>query len=133
MIIGYNVSMSLRSRFYLALSVAVLTIGGHAVADGLYLYWTVPEVDIPIHFMGGLMSALFVLWFFRFSGIKESFRNAFLGVLAIGLVWEYVEIFFRVADITRDYWINAGRDLVSDVLGGVVGYYIWKKLPEEKL
>lgn len=122
--------MGLKSRFYLALFVAVLTISIHWFADRLYLYWTLPSVDIPIHFLGGLMSALFVLCFLRFVKARESLLNTFLLVLVIGLVWEGVEVFFRVAEFTVDYWINSVRDLVSDVVGGIAGYYIWKMIPD---
>ena len=120
--------MSLRSRFYLALFVAIITITLHAVIDRLYLYWTFPQIDVPMHFLGGLMSALFMLVFLRYFKKPETLLNTFLLVLLVGIVWEGLEIYFKVADLNTAYWLNTVKDIINDVLGVIVGYYIWKKL-----
>jgi hypothetical protein len=124
--------MNLRSRFYLALIVAIITITIHAIFDRLYLYWTIPSVDIITHFLGGLMSALFVLTALRFLKWKETFAVTIVAVFCIGIAWEVLEIYFKVADIDFAYWLDTIGDLVNDIFGGVVGYFIWKALPEVK-
>ncbi len=124
--------MSLRARFYFALATSIIVIGIHMIAHTFYLYWIYKQIDIPVHMLGGLMSALYVLVGLRYLNWKESFKNVFIGVLVIGIAWEVLEIIYKVAEINFAYWLNSGKDLISDSVGGYLGYLVWKKLPEEK-
>lgn len=128
----YTIGMSLRARFYFALVTSIIVIGIHMIAHTFYLYWIYKQIDIPVHVLGGLMSALYVLVGLRYLNWKESILNTCLGVLIIGIGWEILEIIYKVDEINFAYWLNSGKDLVSDSVGGYLGYFVWKKLPEEK-
>ncbi len=124
--------MSLRARFYFALTISIIVIGIHMIAHTFYLYWIYKQIDIPVHMLGGLMSALYVLVGLRYLNWKESFKNVFIGVLVIGIAWEILEIAYKVAEINTAYWLNSFKDLISDSVGGYLGYLVWSKLPEKK-
>lgn len=125
--------MNLRARFYLALASSIIVISIHYIAHMLYLYWTFKQTDIFVHTLGGLMSGLYVLIALRFMRYPETLLNVIIGVLIIGIGWEALELFYRVADLTTYYWLNTIQDLACDCIGGALAFYIWKKLPEPKL
>ncbi|MBU3668503.1 MAG: hypothetical protein FGM57_00880 [Candidatus Taylorbacteria bacterium] len=124
--------MSLRSRFYFALASSVIVIGLHMIAHTFYLYWIYKQIDIPMHMLGGLMSGLYVLVALRYFKLQESVRNVLLGVLFVGVAWEVLEIWYKVAEIHMGYWLNTGKDIVSDLVGGYLSLKLWKRLPEMK-
>ena len=129
----YTGTMNLRARFYLALATSIIVISIHYIAYTLYLYWTFKQTDIFVHALGGLMSGLYVLVALRFIRYPETLFNVIVGTLVIGIGWEVLELGYRVADLTPYYWLNMVQDLVCDCIGGVLAFYIWKKLPEPKL
>lgn len=121
--------MTIRQRFYLALSVAAVIIALHQIAINLYLYWIYRGVDIPMHIMGGFMAGLFVFIFLRVFKFKENRRNLLLGVLLVGVGWEILELVYRVDIVGFWYWLDTAKDLIDDVIGGLISIYIWKKIP----
>lgn len=121
--------MSNRQRFYLALSIAFIVISFHKIASDLYLYWTYKGIDIPMHIMGGFMSGLFTLVLFRANGWRESGVKILLGVILVGITWEFLELYYRVAELDMHYWIDTGKDLLDDIIGGLISIYVWKKIP----
>lgn len=121
--------MSNRQRFYLALSIAFIVISFHKIASDLYLYWTYKGIDIPMHIMGGFMSGLFTLVLFRANGWRESEIKILLGVILVGITWEFLELYYRVAELDMHYWIDTGKDLLDDIIGGLISIYVWKKIP----
>lgn len=121
--------MSNRQRFYLALSIAFIVISFHKIASDLYLYWTYRGIDIPMHIMGGFMSGLFTLVLFRANGWRESEIKILLGVILVGITWEFLELYYRVAELDMHYWIDTGKDLLDDIIGGLISIYVWKKIP----
>ena len=117
--------MSLRARFYLALASSFIAIGAHLVADYFYLYWTLPNIDIPIHILGGVMSGLFAGVGLKFFGFNESWKNFLLTVLVIGISWEVLEIGTgAVTFFDQKYIIDTIKDLIDDLLGGSIAYLI---------
>lgn len=124
--------MNLRARFYLAMLVAMIVIGMHQLAFSLYLYWIFKPIDIFMHIFGGFMSALFVLVFLRFFHIKEIWKNVAIGVIIVGISWEALEIFYKVADFDFSYWVDSFKDMIDDLLGGYLGLLLWRRLPETK-
>lgn len=128
----YTGHMDLRLRFYFALLTSIIVIGIHMIAHSLYLYWIYKQIDVPVHILGGLMSALYVLVLLRYLKWPETYKHVFFGVLVVGILWEVLEIFYKVDVVNMQYWLNTGKDLISDSVGGYLGYLIWKKLPEEK-
>ena len=121
--------MSNRQRFYLALSIAFIVISFHKIASDLYLYWTYKGIDIPMHIMGGFMSGLFTLVLFRANRWRESGVKILLGVMLVGITWEFLELYYRVAEIDIHYWIDTCKDLLDDIIGGLISIYVWKKIP----
>lgn len=121
--------MSLRARFYLALASSFIAIGAHLVADYLYLYWTLPYIDVPIHILGGIMSGLFAGVALRFCGLTESWKNMLAGALVIGISWEVLEIGMGAVEFfDQRYYIDTIKDLIDDLIGGSIAYLIWRKL-----
>ncbi len=107
--------------------VGLLTLAGtHQLALWWYLYWVYEWFDIPMHFLGGVVIALGSRTELFERIMRLSFRSVWpvIGlVLAIGILWEVFEWFFVITDM-RGYVVDTTIDLVLDLLGGVVGYYI---------
>src|SRR3989338_6536218 len=124
------------SQFRLLLSsLCVLTLlaVAHYFALEYFWYWTYPLIDIPVHFFGGLGMALLVTWFFVRFGILQNTtsrkRLLFIlgGVLAIGILWEFFEVFIGVAK-QPGYFFDTAHDLINDLCGAVLGYLLAKRL-----
>ncbi len=120
--------MSLRARFYLALLLSFLVIGLHIVATYLYLYWTLPGTDVFMHIIGGIMAGLYATVFLEAFRIKESWSRVLLLVFLVGLGWEALELIYHVALVDFWYWVDTVKDLVDDIIGGTIAYYIWRKI-----
>lgn len=121
--------MSNRQRFYLALSIAFIVISFHKIASDLYLYWTYKGIDIPMHILGGFMAGLFTFVLYRANKWPESKTNLLIGVIVVGVVWELLEVYFRVSPLDMYYWVDTSKDLIDDIIGGLISIYIWKKIP----
>ncbi|MCF7865464.1 MAG: hypothetical protein K9M11_03090 [Candidatus Pacebacteria bacterium] len=124
--------MSNHARFYFALLFAGSVIAVHMLAFNLYLYWTYKWVDVPMHILGGIMAGLFTLVFLRYLSLKETLLYTFIGVMAVGISWEILEVYFRVDTLNFWYWIDTVKDLLDDTIGGFISIYIWKKIPNQK-
>ena len=121
--------MSLRPRFYIALASAFIAIGAHVIADRFFLYWTVPQIDIPIHMLGGIMAGLFSGVALMAAGKSQTWRAIVLGSLIVGIGWELLEVVMHSVDTMR-WWYpyDTVKDLIDDMIGGTIAYLIWKKL-----
>jgi len=118
---------------------SALTAFLHLVALRLYLYWTVPWFDIPMHFLGGFVIGLLALYLFYVSDWAE-FPKDHLGsiftmtlgsVLLVGLGWELWELFMGLTDALNDL-VDTFVDLVMDILGGIAAFlygkrFVWQK------
>jgi hypothetical protein len=124
--------MSTRARFYLALLFAAGIICVHMLAFNLYLYWTYKWVDIPMHILGGIMAGFFTLISLQYFSLKETLLYTLMGLLAVGIGWELLEVFYRVNVLSFGYWIDTAKDLIDDTIGGLISIYIWKKIPNQK-
>ncbi len=124
--------MTLRIRFYIAMLVAIIVVCMHKLAFDLSLYWIFRQTDILMHIAGGFMSALFILVTLRYFKVKEVWKNVFIGILIVGITWELLEVFYKVADIDVYYWVDTTKDLIDDVIGAYLGLMLWNKLPEPK-
>lgn len=109
--------------------VAIFAVACHAIADYLYLYWTFKPTDIFMHILGGFMAGLWALVFLRWLGKEENWLNVTLTVIIIGLGWEGLEIFYKVADFDLHYLLDSIKDMIDDVIGGTLSMYFWKILP----
>lgn len=121
--------MSLRARFYIALTFAFIAIGAHVIADRFFLYWTVPQIDIPIHILGGIMAGLFSGVALMAAGRSQTGRAIVLGSLIVGIGWELLEVVMHATDtVGLTYPYDTVKDLIDDMIGGTIAYLIWRKL-----
>ncbi len=112
--------------------VAIIVVCMHKLAFDLSLYWVFRQTDIFMHIAGGFMSALFILVLLRYFKVKEVWKNVFIGIFIVGVTWELLEVFYKVADIDIYYWVDTTKDLINDVIGAYLGLMMWNKLPEPK-
>lgn len=82
-----------------------------------------------MHILGGFMAGLWALVFLRWLGKEENWLNVTLAVIVIGLGWEGLEIFYKVADFDLHYLLDSIKDMIDDVIGGTSSLYFWKILP----
>jgi hypothetical protein len=102
------------------------------VATHFYLYWTVNEFDSLVHFMGGVLVALFFLWLYFHSGFFEPKKRNFteylkvsmLAILFVGVLWEAYELLIGEAKFAgEEYAYDTILDLIMDFLGAIVGCF----------
>ncbi|OGG47978.1 hypothetical protein A3D66_02800 [Candidatus Kaiserbacteria bacterium RIFCSPHIGHO2_02_FULL_50_9] len=101
----------------------------HFFATYYGLYWTVRWFDTPMHFLGGMMVALFVSWVGMRAGMLARMtsgkRRFFLiiGATAIvGVLWELFELSISLRQ-EPGYLFDTLQDLLFDIVGGAIGYY----------
>ena len=120
--IGFLINTSV-----LAFVIALL----HYVAIEFSLYWSIPPLDILMHFLGGLFIGMLAAYVFFISncikitaGIRNraaSFLIIIFSVLVVGLAWELWELFVGLSDRLNDR-ADTIMDLVMDTLGGTVAF-----------
>lgn len=113
----------MRSRWLLAaliLSAALAALHIWAMVD--FLYWRHIWFDIPMHYLGGLTSAVFVIGFLLH---KRPWITAAL-LLAIFIGWEVFEFVFGLPR-ESNYAFDTVIDLVMDTLGAASAYLVAKK------
>lgn len=97
-------------------------------ANKLYLYWTVLWFDNIMHFLGGVVVAMFaVLLWQNYLDKNISFKKT-IGVsiylsFIVGVIWEDFELYFKIEDLSnlRPYFADTSLDIVLDMLGGIFG------------
>jgi H+/Cl- antiporter ClcA len=104
----------------------------HMLAVELSLYWTYRGVDVPMHILGGIMAGFFTLVSLQSLKLKETLLYTLMGVLAVGVGWELLELLYRVDTLNFRYWVDTVKDLINDTIGGLIAIYIWKKIPNQK-
>lgn len=109
--------------FLLSLSTMAVV---HYFALEFYLYWTYLWFDIPMHFLGGVTIALGVHTplFRKYVPVPPlSFVATCLFVLLVGVAWEVFEWYAGLVDSVR-YIEDTALDIVMDLAGGVLGFYL---------
>jgi len=112
--------------------IAVLVASLHIAASAFYWYWTMPWLDIPFHFLGGIFTSLLVFWFLRIKHVprflsnKQSGSGFFFLVIGVTMLisagWEALENLAGVVNET-DYIFDTSIDLAMDLLGALSAYY----------
>ncbi len=104
----------------------------HYVATVNFFYWRYSWLDMPMHFLGGLCVALgfAILPFFRIT-LPPQYRTLIpylLFVFFIGIVWEVFEYVngISLADEHERLITDTLGDLILDLLGGCLGYFVSK-------
>lgn len=120
---------------HIALLSAVFA-GLHIMALNLSLYWTTDWLDLVMHFFGGFLGTLIVVYVLQKVGIsprtlpRKMFLLAFvvISVFAVGVVWELWEIFVGFTDpFDKVDQVDTVIDLVMDIIGSVVGFIYYDK------
>ena len=121
--------MKLNTGYFL-IAFSVLAVI-HVVAIETYLYWRYLWLDIPVHALGGAVIALaaFVPYDFR-ENLPERWLNllpVMSLVLIAALTWEFYELQIGFGYDAKDP-LDMPIDLVMGLLGGVIGYFVGKRL-----
>jgi hypothetical protein len=119
--------------------IMLVVVALHWAASLEGLYWSLRWFDIPMHFLGGLWTLLFLLWVVSTqyaSRYKKyiTFQNVFLFVLAVGVLWELHELALRFTSFDDSgYWYDTGHDIIMDMLGAAFGVLVYRKEISSKL
>ena len=96
----------------LFLFISAITIASHSFNLGLASW-----IDIPNHFVGGMVVAAFLP--------KETFKKrAFLSILTIAIIgigWEFVEIAMAKKEIFFNLFQETKTDKTGDLIVGLAG------------
>ncbi len=99
------------------------------LAVRFHIFYIYKWFDTPMHFLGGFGVGIVALGLLRWFFTKEKYDNTpqfwytlFL-VLGVGLVWELVEVFYKVSVIFGgSFWFDTIKDLLMDTFGGILSY-----------
>ena len=122
-----------RYNYKKILTVAFITLflilGINELAVNYHIYFIYKWFDTPMHFLGGFGVGVFSIGLLRMFLSKEKydvkpiFLYSVVLVLTIGLVWELVEVFYKVSVIFGGvFWFDTIKDLLMDVFGGILSY-----------
>ncbi len=126
-----------RYNYKKILTVAFITLffilGINELAVDYHIYFIYKWFDTPMHFLGGFGVGILCIGLLRFFLNKEKYDSkktfwyAVLGVFAIGVVWELVEVFYKVSVIFGGvFWFDTIKDLLMDVFGGILSYICFR-------
>jgi len=95
----------------------------------------IPQYDIYLHIGGGfgiylLVRAVLKSWKPGLENTAKGRWLILLGVLVVGLIWEGYEWYFDIAGApvgTAAYYVDLVKDLINDLLGGVIALYLTRK------
>ena len=105
----------------------------HSAASWGGLYKSMAWVDIPVHFMGGVLSAAVFYWFFqRFPSHFDTGRHFWVTLLMvlgwaalIGVLWEFTEYLYDFLIAKYGFNLNTLqfglRDTLGDLLSDLAG------------
>lgn len=100
------------------------------LAKQFHWYFSVWYFDMLMHFLGGFWVALFFLYvFYDRNPFLKKLLVVILGVLFIGILWEFFEIYLNV--ISGEFFSISDTlsDIFFDLSGGLCAIlYIWKRL-----
>ena len=100
-------------------------------AKKFYLYYSIESFDMFMHFFGGGWVGLFFIYLFlKKNPAFPSALKIMLGVLAIGILWEFFE-FFTSNYIGQDSFdiLDTSSDIFFDIVGGLSAiFYCSKRL-----
>ena len=91
-----------------------------------------------MHFVGGVIGGYLVLLLiamYKAGSPQEETKKvkfytprpyqAFLGALAIGIIWEVAEFTLHISRYSPHFLQDTASDLLFDFVGGVVAYILW--------
>lgn len=104
----------------------------HLAALQFFLYWRHEWLDMPMHVLGGVVVALGV-FAIKDLGLPAGdrvrrFIPVMVTVLAMSLTWEVYEFTIGMVLVEQNFLWDTSTDLTADLLGGLAGYWIGRKL-----
>ena len=114
--------------FFAALIGALVLAFVHIWALDNFLYWQYRWLDTPMHLLGGITIAIFVI------ALLHSFRPLYFItiVIAVFVAWELFEAWLGInAPSGMSYAFDTAHDLANDGIGAAIVYVlarfsIWK-------
>lgn len=125
--IAQYIGKAFRTRlFFVQAGLLACIAAFHAAALSNSWYWQYLQLDVPVHFAGGLWVCLATYWLLRdVVGHAELGRNEYIfllmTVLYVGAGWEVFEVFTGILEGSMSDLLNSGKDIVMDLLGAAVG------------
>lgn len=111
---------------YFLLSSSILAIT-HVLALELFLYWRYWWLDIPVHFLGGIVAGLGLYVLRDLRVLDRSFSISLIKVLAcvfvVAVAWEVFEYSIGYP-VIEFFWSDTLIDLAMGLLGGLVAYTV---------
>lgn len=111
-----------------ALIIIVAAMHWFALANSYY--WLIWWYDIMMHFLGGFLTILILLWIDRWreTTLVATFTQVFLWIMVVGLVWEIYELTFDLTFVdVRGYFPDTILDLIMNVIGAMTVYYLARR------
>lgn len=95
------------------------------IFDPAYLYYELPWLDIPMHIIGGIAVAFFILSIFSYLKIRISYVQLVLGYVFIACSWEIYEHILNYIYVGTWYGnrlpLKDGIDTMKDIVNGFIG------------
>lgn len=112
-----------RNLLFAQFGILAILAALHIVGTFYFLYWRLPWFDLISHPIGGAWSGLFAAWMLSLSGKEPQIFAFIIAALIFGISWESFELANGIIDFPADM-LDSMKDLVMDIFGGVVAYYL---------
>ena len=131
--------MKLFKRAFIAIGIVLLIHGALLATDG----YSIPNMDVPMHLLGGFVMALLALAIHHAVSNKYHTNHSpawnhytvVVGfAMLVGIAWEFHEYIF---DQTNNIWYNLPqsqpslsdtmKDFLNDWIGATVAFILFKK------
>lgn len=117
--------------------VALTTLAGvHLLSLQLFLYWYYVWLDLPVHFLGGIVVALGMFAFRDLHVplaryVAPYFARVTIVVVLVMITWEVFEVWAGIP-IMANYRFDTALDMLTGFAGGLLGYYVGLKMSSLK-
>jgi hypothetical protein len=89
-------------------------------------YYSYSWIDIPVHFLGGVVIASLYFWLASFVPklSQPTWSRMLAVIMVVGIGWELWEVFVGAADMSKfDYASDTLQDMINDTLGALAVWY----------
>ncbi len=129
--------LSMRMPVYVGLGIATFVILLHGLASIFGWYWIFRWFDTPMHVLGGILAGhsgiVCSVFFSKDTKKKPSLWIAIFAALIVGIAWEVLEYGYGLSGLDPIHRFDAIKDLVNDMMGGVIALLVWDLFIYKKL
>ncbi|KKQ22339.1 hypothetical protein A2999_02125 [Candidatus Wolfebacteria bacterium RIFCSPLOWO2_01_FULL_38_11] len=109
----------------------------HVLATVYYWYWKFTWLDIPMHFLGGFLTAMLFAYFIypKLQIINHKTLIAFILFISfsalIGIFWEFYEFFYDIFISSRGFsgvMQYGAADTIADLLMDLSGAFVFSAI-----